>query len=160
MSTTNSISRQEDIYDVFSRLATSTALVPSHYSTSLSSNSGKYIRPGQTTNDYFYQAIRLTVYTDGKYAFRSSSSMDTYGYFYSDSFDPSNPSENLIVSDDDSGGNRQFLLNVVLTQGESYILVVTTYSTNVFGDFTVHSLGPATVSWTEIAPTLRKCLKM
>lgn len=127
--------------------------VPSSYSDALSSSSGIYTRPGQTSNAYYYQAIGVIVYTSGKYTFRSSSALDTYGYFYSSSFDSSNPLQNLIASDDDSGGDRQFLLNVTLTYGTRYILVVTTYAPNTAGSFSINSLGPAIVSWNEIPPT-------
>jgi hypothetical protein len=95
----------------------------------------------------------VTVYTAGKYTFASSSSMDTYGYFYSDSFDPFNPSRNLMASDDDSGGDRQFRINVTLSYGRTYVLVVTTYASSITGSFSIIALGPASVSLTSITPT-------
>ena len=153
MSTTNSISRQEDIYDVFSRLATSTALVPSHYSSALTSHSGIYIRPGQITRSFYYEAIVLIVYSTGNFVVRSSSILDTYGYLYNSSFNPLYPFDNVIASDDDSGGSRQFLLNVTLTYGSSYILVVTTYAPGIIGDYSVTALGPATIIFNPIPVT-------
>ena len=153
MSTTNSISRQEDVYDVFSRLATSTALVPSHYSSALTSHSGIYIRPGQITRSFYYEAIVLIVYSTGNFVVRSSSILDTYGYLYNSSFNPLYPFDNLIASDDDSGGSRQFLLNVTLTYGHSYTLVVTTFPPNITGSYRIEALGPSTMYFFPYGPT-------
>jgi len=134
-------------------LATSSSLIPSSYSGALSQSSGRFTRPGGAEGSYYYQAIQVTVYTTGTYTFVSSSSMDTYGYFYSDSFDPSYPSRNLIASDDDSGGGGQFRINVTLFYGRTYVLVVTTYSSSTTGSFSITALGPASVSLTSITPT-------
>ena len=132
---------------------TPSPLVPSTYSSSLSYASGTFIPPGLSSGIYYYEAIQVTNYGTGKYTFRSSSPMDTYGYFYSNSFDPTNSLQNLIASDDDSGGSRQFLLNVTLTYGSSYILVVTTYAPGIIGDYSVTALGPATIIFNPIPVT-------
>jgi len=134
-------------------ISTSSPLIPSSYSGALSSTSGRFTRPGATVGTYYYQAIQVRVYTSGRYSFTSSSSMDTYGYFYSDTFDPSSPSQNLIASDDDSGGSGQFRINVTLSYANTYILVVTTYPPSTTGTFSVTGLGPASVSLTPMSPT-------
>ena len=116
-------------------------------------HSGVFTRPSATTgSSYYYQAIQVYISTGGKYTFTSTSSMDTYGYFYSGSFDSSNPSRNFIGSDDDSGGSGQFRVNVTLSYGGTYILVVTTFPPNIIGSFSITRLGPATVRWTSITP--------
>jgi hypothetical protein len=48
------------------------------------------------------------VNTTGSYTFTCSSGIDTYGYLYQESFDPSYTSMNLIVQDDDGTGTRDF----------------------------------------------------
>ena len=58
----------------------------------------------------------------GYYTFVSNSSIDTYGYLYNDTFDPYNPTLNLLQRNDDSVGNAQFLINVSLVNTGSYCL--------------------------------------
>ena len=79
--------------------------------------------------------------------------MDTYGCFYQTSFDPSIPSRNLIAYDDDGGGGLQFLITSSLLSGGTYILVVTTYATNVTGSYSVRAVGPAAVYMVSITPS-------
>jgi hypothetical protein len=95
-------------------------------------------------NNYF-QALQVTIASSGNYTFTSVSSMNTYGYLYNGSFDPSHPSQNLTMSNDDGGFNRQFLLTVRLFCGMSYVLVVTTYDPMVTGNFSVTVSGPSSV---------------
>lgn len=78
--------------------------------------------------------------------------MDTYGCFYYDPFNPSFPLNNLIISDDDSGGHWQFRVNATLSYGITYVLVVTTYSTSITGSFGITALGPSWVSLTPFTP--------
>jgi hypothetical protein len=86
--------------------------------------------------------------------------MDTYGYFYNNAFDPSYPSQNLITSDDDSGGNRQFQIRGSLQSRHTYILVVTTYTNGVTGSFSIRGTGPASISFRKITPTASKSIKI
>jgi hypothetical protein len=122
-------------------------LVPSYYSGILSTTSGIYTRPETTPgSNFYYEAIKVRVYTNGKYTFTSISSLDTYGYLYANAFDPSFPSQNLIESDDDSGGGGQFRINATLSSLQTYILVVTTFYPDRMGAFSITALGPASVS--------------
>ena len=73
----------------------------------------------------------------GYYAFVSNSSIDTYGYLYNGTFDPYQPTLNLLQQNDDSGGNNQFLINASLVNTGSYTLVATTYSPNRTASFSV-----------------------
>ncbi len=82
--------------------------------------------------------------------------MDTYGYFYNVSFDPSYPFQNLIASNDDSAGNRQFWISLSLQSGHRYILVVTTSSVGATGSFTIKAAGPSSVMLTSITPSTNK----
>jgi hypothetical protein len=76
--------------------------------------------------------------------------MDTRGYIYDGTFYPSSPSTNLIQENDDGAGNSQFLLTVTLQAGVAYTLVVTSFSEDVSGSFSVHASGPSSVSMTRM----------
>jgi hypothetical protein len=91
--------------------------------------------------------------TSGTYTFASRSSLDTYGYLYQGSFDPSDPSQNLMTSNDDSGGKRQFLFSSYLSAGSSYILIITTAGMDVVGDFSIRVSGPSSVGCAAFTPT-------
>jgi len=136
-----------------SHLGTTSAVPDTTYSGSLSSSSPTFVRPGGTGASYYYQAIRVTIYTTGTYTFTSSSTQDTYGCFYSYSFDPSYPSRNLITSDDDGGDRGQFRIRVTLQYGQTYVLVVTTYNNRGTGRFSIGVVGPASVSMTSYVPS-------
>ena len=137
-------------------LATASPIIPSYYSGALSSSSGMFIRPNITWGSFYYQAIQVTVHTGGTYTFTSNSSMDTFGCFYSNSFDPFNSSQNLITYDDDSGVHEQFWINVTLGDGGIYVLVVTTFIPDTTGTFSIIALGPASVSLIPLTPTTSK----
>ncbi|CAF1402924.1 unnamed protein product, partial [Adineta ricciae] len=129
-------------------LTPSTAMpVPSTYAGALTPNSPFFFRPLNLVNDFFYfQALQVAVSTPGIYIFRSNSSMDTRGYFYQKSFDPSDPTVNLIADNDDGGGSLQFRIQVYLQPGKAYVLVATTHRHQITGDFTILGVGPAFAS--------------
>ena len=83
--------------------------------------------------------------TSGTYIFTSDSSIDTFGYFYHTSVDPSYPAQNVITSDDDSGGRGQFSFSAYLSYGSIYVLLVTSFSPNVTGSFSINASGPSTM---------------
>ena len=94
-------------------------------------------------SNIYYETIQVTVYTTGTYIITSSSSMDMYGYLYTGGVIFSNLSLNLLVYDDDSGGNAQFKLVVYLQPNITYILIATTFSGGVTGPFSIFVLGPS-----------------
>ncbi|CAF1619286.1 unnamed protein product [Adineta ricciae] len=130
--------------------------IASTYSGTLSPNSPSFSRSSNNLNNYYYQAIRIRASKDGNYTFFSSSSMDTYGYFYSDSFDPFYSSKNLITSDDESDGYGQFRISVTLKSERKYILVVTTFRQNITGNFLIKVLGPALVNLSSTGPIISR----
>ena len=135
-------------------VATTLASVLSSFPGELSTTSAIFYRPGSTTDSFHYfQAIQVTVPTAGTYTLRSISAIDTRGYFYRNSFDPSTPSVNLFTDDDDSGGQQQFLIRVNLEPGNTYVLVVTTHREAVTGNFSVTAVGPDLASLTSITPS-------
>jgi hypothetical protein len=90
------------------------------------------------------------VSTSGVYTFTTTSTIDDYGYFYNNTFTPSNVSLNLVAQNDDSGGSLQFLISLYLQGGRSYTLVITTYSAGVQGTFLAIASGPAMVGLSGI----------
>ncbi|CAF1409433.1 unnamed protein product [Adineta ricciae] len=98
-------------------------------------NSRKYIRRSASTTHTYYEAYRVTVSINGCYIFTSSSQVDTYGYLYSDSFSPIDTRQNLIIENDDDGGNGQFQFETTLETNRTYILVATTYRENITGEY-------------------------
>jgi hypothetical protein len=137
-------------------LGATTPSVSSSYTGALSSNSQIFTRPQDTMQRlFYYQAIQVTVSTAGTYTLTSSSTMDTRGYLYRTSFDPSNSTVNLIADNDDGGGQLQFRMQIHLEPGQTYILVVTTHRDNVTGSFSVSAIGPGSAgleSWTPSTP--------
>ena len=103
-------------------------------SSSLRSNSSVYNRDGRF-DQYYYESYEVRVPIDDYYILTSKSSIDTYGYLYQTSFNPYNPYSNLIAYDDDAGGSRQFQLTKYLVTNRTYILVLTTYSSLVTGNY-------------------------
>ena len=108
-----------DSFNIFFSLSyqiVNTSLITSIFSNFLSISNPTYSPPHQPIPGHFYDAIRLTVATSGNYTIRSSSVTGTnlYGYLYINNFDPFNPSSNLIASDDNNGGNQQFIFTVAL----------------------------------------------
>jgi hypothetical protein len=73
--------------------------------------------------------------------------MDTYGYLYNNSFNSSFPNQNVLLADDDDGGNHQFDLIYFLHSSAAYVVVATTYATNVTGAFLITAIGPGSVSF-------------
>ncbi|CAF1504202.1 unnamed protein product [Adineta steineri] len=113
------------------------------YNNILSINSSTYsrFRLDENIACYYYQAIQIKTDTNGIYSFISNSSMDTYGYIYNNSFNPLYSSQNLIKSDDNSGNNRQFRINLPLVSHHTYVLIITTQEENIKGNFSIKVIG-------------------
>lgn len=84
--------------------------------------------------------------TSGTYTFKSSGSLDAYGYLYKTKFDSSSVLQNRISADDDGAGNGQFQLTEYLDSKFEYILVFTTYYQRTQGKFKVTASGPDKLS--------------
>lgn len=116
------------------------------YTSSWTTNSAWFTRYNYVTGTYYFDAYRVTVPTTGYYRCTTLSTIDTYGYFYNGTFTPSTPGTNLITWDDDSGGSAQFQLVGVLQANVVYVLIATTYGSNIVGPYTLLASGPSTVN--------------
>ena len=139
----NFISFSRQIFLLFQAPIVNISTVESIYSSALTSNSLKFCRIDSCKASYhFYQAILVNVSITGSYGFRSSSILDTYGYFYQNIFFPSSTTINQLVLDDDSAGNKQFAFMLTLKAMTRYVLLVTTVSTGKTGAFSIIAFGP------------------
>jgi hypothetical protein len=123
--------------------------VLSMYSSALTTKSSIYSRFGGF-DMYYYEAIMISVPETGYYLLGSNSSINTFGYLYSNSFNPLNIEKNLITGDDDKADDLQFLLQHEFKSTNIYILVVTTRDQLVLGSFSILSAGPKQVKFTSM----------
>lgn len=118
----------------------------SYYSSVLRTTTATYCRGYTCSNSpYYYEAIKINVFTSGNYTIRSSSSIDTFGYLYNNDFDSTYPTLNMLAYNDDDtvAGTKHFKLSRWLQAMNDYILMVTTYLTSVTGPFSISVQGPA-----------------
>lgn len=128
-----------------------------------------FTRPGwgEANETFYYNLISFTVDTEGEWRAANTSitsndsfdytnyqqqfdqtpwfNADTYIFVYEDSFDPTNPTLNLIAQDDDGydGGNDvQFDLTYSLETGTTYYSVVTTYDPEELMSGNIDIYGP------------------
>ncbi|CAF5047242.1 unnamed protein product [Rotaria magnacalcarata] len=116
--------------------------ISTSYSSALTLNSERNPSSGK-----YYKEISIIIYTTGVYSFTSSSSMDTLGYLYTGIYYPSDPNLNLLTSNDDYPGSKQFRLIAYLEAGVSYKLVVTTFPIDTTGSFSITAIGPNNVNF-------------
>jgi hypothetical protein len=119
-------------------------------SSSLTANSEILNNSSDPNNIYYYGLFEVILPVDGVYIFRSDSSINTYGILYKENFYPGSQIDNLIASNDNSGGNLQFQINVTLTSNTRYILVVTTRIAQVTGNFNLTVSGLNQVNLRQI----------
>lgn len=71
--------------------------------------------------------------------------MNAYGFIYRKTFNPLNPGENLLVAEIDRDSYVRFRLNIPLSGGTTYALVMTTYRSKETGPFLITVQGPQKV---------------
>ncbi|CAF5038213.1 unnamed protein product, partial [Rotaria magnacalcarata] len=126
-------------------------LVTSQYSSELTETSGQFCRDGDCSSlVYYYEAFNFNVSAAGSYTFISSSSMDTFGYLYKNSFYSYAPAKNVIAADNDSAGDAQFRLHTLLDTVTAYVLVVTTFKSNVNDSYSIIITDVASIALTPI----------
>ncbi|CAF1309186.1 unnamed protein product [Adineta ricciae] len=132
--------------------STNSTKIQSQYASALTLLSPKFNHSTitESTGISYYQAILISVDISGGYSIASNSSMDTLGYLYNTTFNSTKPKENLIDSNDDDGGNRQFMFIVMLHSGINYTVVIATYSEDVIGSYDILAEGPGTMSFISL----------
>ena len=127
----------------------------SMYTSVLNASSPTYTRTVCGMSNYYFEAIQINVNQTGQYTLFSKSNMDTYGYIYKYNFSPTHPSKNKYSGNDDGcrdgqfNSFAQFQFNFVthLLSNTTYILVMTTYSSNTTGPFSIIAYGLDKVSF-------------
>lgn len=110
----------------------------SFYSSELTTDHPQYDRAWMNGVPlHYYEPIEIKSSVTQNVFIKSNSTKDLYGYLYRSSFSTLSPSTNQLASNDDDAGNQQFKINYALTNGTSYILVVTTFYENVVAPFTI-----------------------
>jgi Fungalysin metallopeptidase (M36)/Fungalysin/Thermolysin Propeptide Motif len=118
----------------------------------VTTSSPSYVRPdGDNVTTYapavtvLYKPYYFIAPSSGAFTFATTGGTitDTYISLYQNSFDPTNPATNFVAGDDDISPTAptNFLssLTSTLTAGTTYILVVSGWSANVTGTFTMTS---------------------
>lgn len=122
-------------------------VVPQAISNTVSGNltsvSPVFNRPN-ISNPFYYKAYNFVAPSTETAIFEVKNAVlsdgtDTYMYLYQTSFDPLSPTTNLIAADDDGGVGFYSLISQSLTQGVTYILVFTTFSSGSTGVFSLQS---------------------
>ncbi|CAF1209524.1 unnamed protein product [Adineta steineri] len=108
-------------------------------------SSQTYSRDCRKSN-YYYETIRVNIVETGYYALSSNSSMNTFGDIYKDDFNPMNPFENLLSQGYRACSSQDFKFIAYLYTGTTYILVVTTSSPNMTGNFSILASGPNNIT--------------
>jgi hypothetical protein len=130
------------------------SILQSMYGSELTTNSSAYSRTSGASK-YYYETIQVKVVEAGWYVLTSASIVNTYGYIYKSNFNPFNPFENLLFQDDDKSCEpHQFQLITHLQPSVTYVLVVTTFSPQVTGDFSIRVFGPNNVRLNRIGEYL------
>ncbi len=106
----------------------------------------------------YYESIQVKVNTTGYYSFRSYSDIDANGFIYRNTLNPLNPLENLLHAEDDSGSDLQFRLNIRLSGGMTYVLVMTTYQLKETGAFSISVQGPNKVILNRLSEYIYVCI--
>ncbi|CAF3810862.1 unnamed protein product [Adineta steineri] len=124
-------------FDFLLNSCDNSSIVQSIYSSVLTEKHSTYSRTGCDLSNHYYEAIQMHVNDSRYYTLNSDSSIDTYGYMYTDSFYPTGRFTNLIMKDDESFGEHQFEMRTFLRSTTANILVITTYDPNVTGSFSI-----------------------
>lgn len=74
--------------------------------------------------------------------------MDTYGFLYNEIFNPVVPLTNLLLQHDTDDFGLDFQFATFLHAARNYVLVVTTFSRDVAGAFSIVVAGSASVTFT------------
>lgn len=116
----------------------------------LTSDSPTYYRTTGFSKPHYFEAIQIEFPTNGSYRCFSRSQIDTYAAVYQPSFNPDNVSQGLLGQNDDGAGEAQFLIRINTLGRTSLVLVITTYSSDIIGNYTLFILGPGQVTFSQL----------
>ncbi len=126
------------------------SFIPWTYSLKLTKASQKYSR-WCSFGTFYYESFEVNVPEIRYYTIESSSNIATYGSIYKNSFNPLNPTGNLLADDGKGGSNHQFKLHIPLYVNTKYIMIVATYWPTMIGDVNITLLGVSNVTVTHLS---------
>jgi len=95
-----------------------------------------FAKPLFTASDSYYKIYSFLAPITGNVSFETTAgSFDTFLYLYQNSFNPADPSTNLLTYDDDSGSGTLSLLTYNVVQGNTYVIVVASFGTLTTGTY-------------------------
>jgi hypothetical protein len=117
-----------------------------------------FIRPDFNTllagdDSYNYFVRQLTPDATGTYSIAVTNcvpDLDPTLYIYVGSFDPANPTVNLVAGDDDDGPGLYSLIEWDMTAGTKYFAVMSTFSTGETGHVYFSATGPGNMAVVDI----------
>ncbi|CAF1537171.1 unnamed protein product [Adineta ricciae] len=115
-----------------------------------SSPTFNHSKSASSARNCYYKAVQVSVSISGVYSISSNSTIDTVGYLYNNTFNYQNPNQDILISGDDEGGNRQFMLAIILQPMKNYTLVVTTYQQNITGSFRLIAIGAGSTVFVDL----------
>ncbi len=103
-----------------------------------------------------FDVVQFSIATTGTYTFSSQSvsppSWDNYTFLYSNSFDPANPLNNVLIGNDNNPSIGTSGFNFNLQTGVNYFFVTTGFSNSSQGSFNNSvTLVPEPASWALMA---------
>jgi hypothetical protein len=130
------------------------------YSSELNISMERYSRDQCQASNYYYQALKIRVDTSGFYKFKSNSSIHMYGYLYHETFNPFDPSHNLLVENDKTCTKEQISFDFSLFTHTTYVLVVTTHSPGRTGAFMIQVLGRGNITFNRLGKYIIHCCSL
>ena len=123
----------------------------STYESELSATTDRYSRDQCQSSNYYYQALEMKIETSGIYRFQMNNANRMLGYLYQDTFNPLDPSINLLSESGRECNGYQLWMNTSLLSNTTYILVATTDVPGRTGEFTIRSFGTANIAFSRIS---------
>lgn len=124
-----------------------TTVVGCIYSSVLTTNSRTYSPISCSIPNYYYEAIQLSIVTNGYYRISGNSTIGLHAYIYQNNFDPVNPSTDLRV---EKGSDLGFRLDISFKANTVYVLVVRSLISYQTGSFSIVAEGPDNINATKI----------
>ncbi|CAF1199514.1 unnamed protein product [Adineta steineri] len=120
------------------------------YSSELTINSQTYGNDQCKSLYYYYEVVQVIVDTVGFYTFSSTGNIIPYRYLYEDYFNPFNPSDSLLLKDDERCDRDRFELFNYLQPNVTYLLVATIPFSKITGSFSIIASGANNVTFKRI----------
>lgn len=89
----------------------------------------------------YYETFEIYVNVNESYIIWSNSTIHTYGYIYTDNFDPLKPSVNLLFEHNGTCNKKQLKFIVNLQINIRYVLVITTFEPYTTGKYSLFISG-------------------